>query len=51
MRIAISAQTNNGLDSIVAQHFGRCQYFAIVDVQDQEIQTVHLIENPFFLAC
>ncbi|MBE9524003.1 MAG: NifB/NifX family molybdenum-iron cluster-binding protein [Chloroflexi bacterium] len=48
MRIAISAQTSNGLDSTIAQHFGRCPYFAIVDVQDREIQTVELIENPFF---
>ncbi|MEN8174031.1 MAG: NifB/NifX family molybdenum-iron cluster-binding protein [Chloroflexota bacterium] len=48
MRIAISAQTSNGLESTVAQHFGRCPYFAIVDVEDKEIQTVTLIENPFF---
>jgi len=48
MRIAISAQTSNGLDSTLAQHFGRCPYFAIVDVQGKEIQTVQLIENPFF---
>lgn len=48
MRIAISAQTNNGLDSIVAQHFGRCEYFAIVDVNGKEIQTVEMIKNPFF---
>jgi predicted Fe-Mo cluster-binding NifX family protein len=48
MRIAISAQTNNGLDSLVAQHFGRCPYFALVDVEGTEVQTIRLIENPFF---
>ena len=32
MRIAISLQTNNGLDSAVAQHFGRCPYFALVEM-------------------
>ncbi|MGB2895079.1 MAG: NifB/NifX family molybdenum-iron cluster-binding protein [Anaerolineales bacterium] len=48
MRIAISAQTNNGLESLVAQHFGRCPYFAIVDVEGTEVQTIKLIENPFF---
>jgi len=48
MRIAISAQTNNGLDSLIAQHFGRCPYFALVDVEDTEVQTIRLIENPFF---
>ena len=48
MRIAISAQTSNGLDSVVAQHFGRCEYFAIVDVEGKEVQTIEVIENPFF---
>lgn len=48
MRIAISAQTNNGLDSLVAQHFGRCPFFALVDVEGTEVQTIKLIENPFF---
>ena len=48
MRIAISADTSDGLDSRVAQHFGRCPYFAFVDVEGQEIQSVKLVENPFF---
>jgi predicted Fe-Mo cluster-binding NifX family protein len=50
MRIAISAQTNNGLDSLIAQHFGRCPYFALVDVEDTEVQTIRLVENPFFAS-
>ena len=48
MRIAISAETNNGLDSQVAQHFGRCPFFAFVDVEGQKIQSTQVIENPFF---
>jgi predicted Fe-Mo cluster-binding NifX family protein len=48
MRIAISTETNNGLDSQVAQHFGRCPYFAFVDVEGQEIQSTQVVENPFF---
>jgi predicted Fe-Mo cluster-binding NifX family protein len=48
MRIAISAETNDRLDSRVAQHFGRCPYFAIVDVEGQEIQSIKVVENPFF---
>jgi len=47
MRIAISAQTSNGLDSEVAQHFGRCPYFAIVETIEKEIQSVKIIDNPF----
>lgn len=48
MRIAITAQTNQGIDSQVAQHFGRCPYFAIVDVDGKEVKAVNLIENPFY---
>ena len=48
MRIAISVQTSNGLESIVAQHFGRCPFFAIVDVEGKEIKAVKIIDNPFF---
>ena len=48
MRIAISSQTNNGLDSIVAQHFGRCPYFAFVDMEEDEVQAINVIENPFY---
>ena len=40
MRIAISADNDNGLDSLVSPHFGRCPYFVLVDVEDREIETV-----------
>ncbi len=50
MRIAISADTNQGLDSQVAQHFGRCPYFAFVDLEEREVKEVQLVENPFFTA-
>lgn len=48
MRIAISAETNDGLDSRVAQHFGRCPYFAIVDVEGQDIQSIKVVQNPYY---
>jgi predicted Fe-Mo cluster-binding NifX family protein len=48
MRIAVSAQTKNGLESMVAQHFGRCPYFAFVEVADSQIKGVELIDNPYF---
>lgn len=47
MRIAISAQTNDGLNSVVAQHFGRCPFFALVDVENDEIKNVQIVDNPF----
>jgi predicted Fe-Mo cluster-binding NifX family protein len=50
MRIAISAETSNNLDSLVAQHFGRCPYFALVDVEGREINSVEVVANPFFTS-
>ncbi|MBN1119566.1 MAG: NifB/NifX family molybdenum-iron cluster-binding protein [Anaerolineae bacterium] len=50
MRIAISADTSDGLNSRVAQHFGRCPFFAIVEVEGKEVQSVELIDNPFFAS-
>jgi predicted Fe-Mo cluster-binding NifX family protein len=50
MRIAVSAEDNLGLDSSVAHHFGRCPFFALVDVKGKEIQSVSMIKNPFYAA-
>ena len=50
MRIAISADTNDGLSSRVAQHFGRCPFFALVDVEGKEVQKVEIVDNPFFAS-
>lgn len=48
MRIAVSVGTNNGLDSVVASHFGRCLYFASVDLEDGAIQSTLVVDNPFY---
>jgi predicted Fe-Mo cluster-binding NifX family protein len=48
MRIAVSVETNNELESVVAHHFGRCPYFAIVDLEDRDVKTVKVINNPFY---
>ncbi len=48
MRIAISAENNLGLESEVAHHFGRCPFFALVEVDQNEIQSVSVIDNPFY---
>jgi predicted Fe-Mo cluster-binding NifX family protein len=48
MRIAISADSNEGLDSVVAQHFGRCPFFVIVDVTGGQVRQSEVIENPFY---
>ena len=48
MKIVISAETDQGLDSQVAHHFGRCPYFALVEIKDKEVQSVEVIENPYY---
>jgi predicted Fe-Mo cluster-binding NifX family protein len=48
MRIAVSADTNNELESQVAHHFGRCPFFAIVEVEGTEFKSVEVINNPFY---
>lgn len=50
MRIAISTEDKNGLDSVVSHHFGRCPCYVLVDVdvEDKEIKSVQDIDNPFY---
>ena len=50
MRIAISAQDNQGLDGAVAQHFGRCPYYAFVEVEGDNVTQVTVLPNPFYNA-
>ncbi|MEA3222118.1 MAG: NifB/NifX family molybdenum-iron cluster-binding protein [Thermodesulfobacteriota bacterium] len=48
MRIAVSCENDLGLDAIISEHFGRCPYYAIVDVEDDTKQEVKTIKNPFY---
>lgn len=50
MRIAISIEENNDLESKVAHHFGRCPFFALVDLDGNEVKTIQVIENPYYGA-
>jgi predicted Fe-Mo cluster-binding NifX family protein len=51
MRIAIAAETNNGLDSLASAHFGHAGFFVLVDVDGSEpkaVKAVDTVENPFY---
>jgi predicted Fe-Mo cluster-binding NifX family protein len=48
MRIAISADDNRGLDSVVSPHFGRCPYYVLVDLEDRQVRQVGAVENPYY---
>lgn len=40
MRFAISTDDNKGLESSVSQHFGRCPYFVLVDLENEAVEEV-----------
>jgi predicted Fe-Mo cluster-binding NifX family protein len=48
MRIALSADNKNGLDSIVSPHFGRCPHFVVVDLDGHDVQEVLAVDNPYY---
>ena len=48
MRIAVSADSKNGLDSVVSPHFGRCPYFVLVDLDGREVKEVREVDNPHY---
>ena len=50
MLIAVSVETDQGYASQIAGHFGRCPFFALVEVEENEIQSVRVIENPFAVS-
>ena len=47
MKIAITAENSNGMESIVAQHFGHAPHFIMVTVENGEVKYVANIANPF----
>jgi len=48
MRIAVSADDKNGLDSVVSPHFGRCPHFVLVDLDDHDVTEVQVVDNPYY---
>ncbi len=47
MKIAVTAETDEGLDSRVAQHFGRAPYFILAEIENGAIVSTEAIANPF----
>ncbi|MBK1617605.1 dinitrogenase iron-molybdenum cofactor biosynthesis protein [Lamprobacter modestohalophilus] len=47
MKIAITAETDAGLESPVAQHFGHAPYFVLAEVENGAVTTTQVITNPF----
>ncbi len=47
MRIAVSADSKQGLESVVSPHFGRCPHYILVDVEGHDVMGVHEVDSPF----
>jgi predicted Fe-Mo cluster-binding NifX family protein len=45
VRIAVPSEGNGGLDGLRAGHFGHCDVFTLVDVEDGAIKEVSILEN------
>lgn len=47
-RIALACEDNQGLSGQISQHFGRCPYYLIVDVDGHEIRKTDSVNNPYY---
>jgi predicted Fe-Mo cluster-binding NifX family protein len=48
LRIAVSAESKSGLESVVSPHFGRCPHFVLVNLDGDQVGEVHEVDNPFY---
>jgi len=47
-RIAIACDDNQGLNGQVSQHFGRCPYYLMVEVEGREVRNTNALSNPYY---
>jgi predicted Fe-Mo cluster-binding NifX family protein len=47
MRIAITSNSNLGIDAKIFDHFGHTPYFTIVDINNNLIKRTIIVGNPF----
>ena len=46
-RVTFACDDAHGLDANMSGHFGRCPYYTIVDIEEDEVKNVQVIANPF----
>jgi predicted Fe-Mo cluster-binding NifX family protein len=47
-RIALACDNGFGLESSISSHFGRCPFYVLVDVEDNQIFGFKIVDNPHF---
>jgi hypothetical protein len=45
--IVVASQDNSGLHGAVSEHFGRCAYFALTEVTQDQITSIRVVDNPY----
>jgi predicted Fe-Mo cluster-binding NifX family protein len=47
-KIAFSMEDNQGLQGRMSLHFGRCPFYAFVDVDGDTVHHVQVVSNPYY---
>lgn len=47
MRVAVPSTDDRGLESEISAHFGRAQYYTLVDIENGEIAGYKVVKCPF----
>ena len=51
MRVAFSTMDDLGVNARISQHFGRCPFFTVVEVDEEgEVVNIETHENPYYNA-
>ena len=48
MKIALATDDDRGLEAVLSQHFGRCPYYVMVDIDGREIKEAKVVKSPFY---
>lgn len=46
MILAVPSDTPGGLEALVSMHFGHCEVYTLVEVEDKTIKSVTTLNNP-----
>ncbi len=47
-KIALACEDNQGMNGQVSQHFGRCPYYLLIEVEGSEIKKTDAVDNPYY---
>jgi len=47
IRFAFSCNQDNGLNSTISEHFGKCSIYLFIDIVDRNVISIKSLPNPF----